>query len=470
MTLLERLNPVRRIQWEGEAPPVASLYRQSLSIAWPAALEGALVSIIGSVDTMMVGSLGYAAIAAVGISAQPRMLLLVLAQAVGVGTTAVTARRKGAGDQDGANECFRQSMLLMTLLGAMMSALGYFVASPFLRLAGANSEMLGMATDYFRIICLGLPLNCWLMAICAAMRGIGKTRITMVTNITANLVNVFFNYCLIGGKLGFPALGVRGAAIATVIGTAVATLIALVFSLQKLGYLRLRLNLRKPLDVGTFRSLVTVGSSSIAETVFLRIGFFLNSKIVAGLGTAPMAVYQVVSQVSSLSFCLGDGVAAAGTSLVGQGLGAGRKDLAAAHIRISRSISYVTSILLMALIFFFRRQISTLFTDDELVIAGANAGYLAVIAGLIPQNGRVVYSGCLRGAGDVKFVAFCSLVSVAVFRPAVTWLLCYPLADKLPFLELVYTGPWIAFDLDAVIRDRLMKWRIRTGKWAEIRL
>ena len=78
MTILERLNPLRKIRWEGDVPSAGSLYRQSLSIAWPAALEGALVSIIGSVDTMMVGSLGYAAIAAVGIAAQPRMLLLVL--------------------------------------------------------------------------------------------------------------------------------------------------------------------------------------------------------------------------------------------------------------------------------------------------------------------------------------------------------------------------------------------------------
>jgi len=470
MSALSKLFAVKGVNFEQEPPSVGSLYKQNISIAWPAALEGAMLSIIGSVDTMMVGSLGYAALAAVGLAGQPRMILTVLVQALCVGTTAVIARRKGAENQAGANECFRQSMLLVTLLGLIFGAAGYLSAYPFLRLAGANEDTLELSVSYFRIICLGFPLNCWLMAICAAMRGVGKTRITMTTNVTANLVNVFFNYCLINGNLGFPALGVEGAAIATVIGTFVATVIAFVFALKKGMYLRLRLQLCKPFHKDTFRSLISVGSSSIAESVFLRIGFFVNSRLVAGLGTIPMAVYQVVSQVSGLSFTIGDGIAAAGTTLVGQNLGAGRKDLAAAHIQVSRGISYVTSGILMVLIFVFRRELALLFNDDPTVVAGATAGFLAVIAGMVPQNGRVVYSGCLRGAGDVKFVALCSLVSVAVFRPIVVWLLCYPLGEALAFLEIAATGPWIAFVLDAIIRDRLMHWRIGTGKWATIRL
>jgi len=470
MSALSKLFAIKGVKFEKDPPSVGSLYKQSISIAWPATVEGAMLSIIGSVDTMMVGSLGYAALAAVGLAGQPRMILTVLVQALCVGTTAITARRKGAQDRDGANECFRQSMIMVTILGILFGALGYLVAEPFLTLAGANEDTLGLSTAYFRIICLGFPLNCWLMAICAAMRGVGKTRITMTTNVTANLVNVFFNYCLINGNLGFPALGVEGAAIATVIGTFVATVIAFVFALKKGEYLQLRLRLGKRFHKETFKSLISVGSSSIAESVFLRIGFFVNSRLVAGLGTLPMAVYQVVSQVSGLSFTVGDGIAAAGTTLVGQNLGAKRKDLAAAHIQVSRGISYVTSGILMVLIFVFRRELALLFNTDPEVVNGATAGFLAVIVGMVPQNGRVVYSGCLRGAGDVKFVAFCSLISVAVFRPVMVWLMCYPLGEVLSVIQIAYTGPWIAFVLDAIIRDRLMFWRIKTGKWANIRL
>ncbi len=470
MSVLSKLFAVRGVKFEDTPPSTGSLYKQSISIAWPAAVEGAMLSIIGSVDTMMVGSLGYEALAAVGLAGQPRMLLTVLIQSLCVGTTAVTARRKGADSREGANECFRQSFLIITLLGLLTAAFGFFCAEPLLKLAGANSDTLQLSTDYFRIISLGFPLNAWLMCICAAMRGVGKTRITMVTNVTANLVNVFFNYCMIGGNLGFPAWGVKGAAIATVIGTFVATVMAFVFALKPGGYLKLRLQPGKKFHGETFRSLISVGSSSIAESVFLRIGFFINSRLVADLGTLPMAVFQVVNQVSGLSFTIGDGIAAAGTTLVGQNLGAKRKDLAAAHIKVSRGISYVTSVILMLLIFVFRRQLAMLFNTDPQVISGASAGFLAVVVGMIPQNGRIVYSGCLRGAGDTKFVALCSLVSVAAFRPFVAWLLCYPLREPLAFLQVAYTGPWIAFVLDAIVRDRLLNWRIKTGKWAEIKL
>lgn len=467
-SVLKKLLSIRGVDFEQETN-LSELYKQSIGIAWPAVVEGALLSIINSVDTMMVGTLGPAAIASVGLCGQPRMILMVFVQALCVGTTAVTARRKGAGDQKSANSCLAMSMLIVTGLGLLMALLGFTFAGGLLHFAGANEDTQQLSTNYFRIICLGFPLNCWLMCICAAMRAIGKTRITMVTNVTANLVNVCGNYCLIGGHFGFPALGVRGAAIATVFGTFVATCIGFVMVLKPGGYLKLRFA-RGTFEKTTLKSLLSVGSSSILESVFLRIGFFINQKLVAGLGTETMAAYQIISQVSGLSFTVGDGIAAAGTSLVGQSLGAKRKDLARAHVKISRRLSVFSSVVLMLLIFFLRRQLAELFTDEESVILGASAGFLAVAAGMIPQNGRIVYSGCLRGAGDVKFVALVSLISVAVFRPFATWLLCYPLQSVIPGLMLAFTGPWIAFIFDSFIREGLMGARLKKGKWAQIKL
>ena len=454
---------------ENSQPTLMEMYKENLSIAWPATVEGALMAIIGSVDTMMVGTLGSEAIAAVGITGQPRMILLILAQALCVGTTALVARRKGADDRAGANSTLMQSMFVVTLLGFLMAAVGYIFAEPFMRFAGANEETLGLATDYFKIIALGFPCSYWNLCLCAAMRAIGKTRITMVTNITANLVNVCFNYCLIGGHLGFPALGVRGAALATTIGTCVACVIAFWFSMRPDGYLQFRFRIPK-FDRITMGGLFKVGSSSMAESVFLRLGFLINARLIAGIGTSAMATYQIVQQTTGLSFTLGDGIAAAGATMVGQSLGAKRKDLAMANVRISRKLSVVTSLVLMALILVFRRSLAALFTTDEAIIYGATLAFLVVVVGILPQNGRVVYSGCLRGAGDVKYVAVCSLISVAILRPIFTYVLCYPVNEALPRLQMAMTGPWIAFVLDAFVREILLYHRIRQGKWLNIRL
>ncbi len=466
---LKKFFSIKGLEFADNSTSLNDLYKKSISIAWPATVEGALISIIGSVDMMMVGTLGSTAIASVGITTQPRMILLILAQALCVGTTALIARRKGENNKEAANSVLNQSMWIVTLLGIIMTLVGYFFAEPFMYLAGANEETIGMATDYFKIISLAFMFNYWSLCLCAGMRAIGKTRITMITNITANIVNVILNYCLIGGKFGFPALGIKGAAIATAAGTCVSCAIAFWFATRPDGYIRFRLRLPK-LDKITLGGLFKVGSSSIVEAVCLRLGFLLNAKLIAGIGTAELAAYQIVQSSTSLSFTLGDGIAAAGATLVGQSLGAKRPDLAMANVRISRKLSMVTSLALMLAIFIFRNKIPLLFNDEAHIVAGAALSFTVVIFGIISQNGRVVYSGCLRGAGDVKYVAMCSLVSVTVLRPIFTYLLCYPLNKAFPALQLAMVGPWIAFVLDCFVRDALLTHRVKRGKWLTIKL
>ena len=468
MDVFQRILGVRDSQGRPvDSQRLKGLYKQSVGIAWPSTVEGALLSIIGRIDTMMVGTLGPAAIAAVGLTSQPRMILLICAQALCVGTTALCARRKGADDPAAANSCLSQSLGLVTVLGALMTLLGYFGAGGFMRLAGANEDTMEMSVAYFRIISLGMLFNCWSLCICAAMRAIGKTRITMVTNITANLVNVCLNYVLINGKLGFPRLGVRSAAIATLCGTMVSCFIAIGFVCKKGGYYHLSL---PKFDRITLQGLFRVGTSSILEMGCLRVGFLITSRLVADIGTNAFAAYQIVSQVTSLSFTLGDGISAAGTSLVGQSLGARERDLAMIHVRIARRLSVIVSVALMLVIFLLRRQLALLFTNSEEIIVGVTLSFYVVIAGMLAQNGRVVYSGCLRGAGDVRYVAVCALISVTVLRPILTYLFCYPIARAVPALPIAVAGPWVAFDIDAYVRNYLLARRIKHGRWMDIKL
>jgi len=451
-------------------PSQGELYRRFIAIAWPSTLEGALISIISSVDTMMVGRLGSAAIASVGLTSQPRLILLVLATALCVGTTALVARRKGANDREAANQAFAQSFMLATILGFIIMTVGYFGAPFLMDLAGANEDTRAFSITYFRVISLAFVFNCWSLCICAAMRAIGKTKITLVTNLSANLVNVCLNYCLIEGHFGFPALGVKGAAIATAIGTFVASMIALVFALRPNGYLKLSLAKMLHFDKTSLKALLSVGSSSAAESACLRVGFLINSKMVAGLGTSAFAAYQIVNQVAGLSFTLGDGLATAGATMVGQSLGAKRKDLARVQVTIARKLSMVTSLTLMLFLFCFHRQLGMLFTDEEDVIFAVSLSLYVLIAGVIPQNGRVVYSGCLRGAGDTRYVALCALLSVTILRPLLTYLFCYPLNSVFPHLLFQIIGPWLSFGLDALFRDLMLRRRISQGKWVNIKL
>ena len=467
--LFRTLFGLKRQNFE-DSDTTADMYRQLISIAWPAALEGLLLTLMNSFDTMMVGQIGPAAIASVGLCSQPRMIMLLVAQALCVGTTAVVARRKGEGRQDLALSCLKQSLVIITFIGIAITLGGYFGARGLVLLAGASDETVGDAVIYFRTISLAFVFNCWALCICAAMRGIGRTKVTMTVNMTANIVNVFLNYCLILGHFGFPALGVRGAAIATAIGTLVSCIMAVRVVLKKGDYLSLRPFTKFSFDKMTVSSLMQVGSGTIAESVFLRVGFLLNGRLIAGVGTSAYATNQIVQQISSLAFTVGDGTASACTSLVGQSLGAKKKEKAKMYVDVVRRLSLFLSLSIMLLTFFGRNIFPTFFTKDETIIAAASLCFMILMVGIIPQNLRVVLSGCLRGAGDVKFVAVVSLISVLIIRPLMTWLFCYPINRMLPGMMFGFTGPWISFVIDAFVRARMLTVRVNKGEWVNIKL
>lgn len=444
--------------------------RETVGIALPAAAEGALMSIISAVDTMMVGTLGPAAITAVGLTAQPRLILLVVAQGLCVGTTAVIARRKGAGDDAGARGALSQSMAIMTAVGVLITLLGVLFARPLMALSGANAETIDGSALYFAIVAASFLPNCWQLCVCAAFRAIGKTWLTFATHVLSNLLNMALNYLLIGGNFGFPRMGVAGAALATSIGTVAASAVALRFAARKGGYFCYRPFAPLRFDTATLRALGKIGAASMSEAVFLRAGFWVVQKIVAGIGTNAFASYQIVSQVTTLSFTLGDGIAAAGVTTVGQSLGAGDKEKAKQYVAATRKVGYVCSFVLMVLLAAFSGVLPGLFTDHPGVIAASSLSLMVVVPGIIPHNGRVIYAGCLRGAGDVRYVAACSLIGVVVLRPLLTWLFCFPLHAALPGLPLLETGPWLAYLGDAYARNALLVRRVRQGAWLHTRL
>ena len=258
-----------------------------------------LTSLIGSIDTMMVGTQGTNAIAAVGLVGQPRMLMLCLFLALNIGVTTVVARRKGEGRQADANAALRSALIVELLLSLVLMAIVLPLSPHLMRFAGAKDETIADATDYFNILAWVLPLNALSMGINAAQRGTGNTRIVMVCNITANLVNVFFNYLLINGNWGFPALGVRGAAYATGIGFGVGFIMALTALIRggKRGdFLHVSFRDSWRIDPESVKAVFKVGGNAMFEQVALRFGFFTYARIVADLGTNAFAAHQICSQ------------------------------------------------------------------------------------------------------------------------------------------------------------------------------
>lgn len=448
----------------GPIPATKEIYERAMRIAWPSIVESALVSVISSVDMMMVGVLGTSAIAAVGLTGQPRLILLSVIFSLNAGVTAIIARRKGEEDQQRANAAMRQSILLCLFASLALSVIGFVFAEDIMRMAGAKADLIADATTYFKVICTGLIFNSLSMTINAAQRGVGNSKISMRTNITANLVNVCFNYLLIGGNFGFPRLGVAGAAIATNIGLLIACIMSILsISRDPNSFLYVSKKDHWGFHKDSLESISKVSSSAFLEQMFFRIGFFINARIVVELGTVAFATYQIGMQVINLSFAFGDGLSVAGSALMGQSLGAKRPDLAKIYGKCLQRISFMISSILFIVFIAGRFQIIGLF-DQSADVLEVGAQIMLIIAFTTHiQTSQIVISGCLRGAGDTKYVAAVAMLSTALIRPLSTYLLCFTFGFEL-------LGAWFALFFDQCIRLTLNYIRFHKGNWTKIEL
>ena len=447
----------------GDLPPAKETVGSLANVAWPSIVEAFLVSLVSMIDTMMVGTLGHEAIASVGLTNQPRFIVLALFMSLNVGVTAVVSRRRGEGNRESANRTLRQALLIAAVLSIILSAIAVYYAEPLLRFAGAQDDSIEGAVAYFRIVIGGIFFNIISLTINAAQKGCGNTRIAMRTNVCANVVNIIFNYLLIGGNFGFPRLGVAGAAIATTLGYFVAFLISL-FSVRKADrFLYLSFKESFLPDKQNFSALMNVGSSAAVEQVFVRVGFFVFAKIIASLGTLAFSTHQICMNLLNLSFAFGDGLAVAASSLVGQNLGKKRPDLAIVYGKTAQRVGIMIGACLCVTFITLRRVLILPFSQESDIIS-LGSQILLILAVMCPaQISQVIFSNCLRVAGDTRFVALVSLVSIGLGRTVVAYFFTFT-------LSLGLIGAWISFMLDQLTRLVLSAWRFGKGRWTSIHL
>ena len=462
----------RRSQFQHDIEVESSKDKRSLiiSLAWPSLAESILASMVSVVSMIMVGSLGSHAISAVGLVSQPRFVMLAAFMALNVGSTAMVSRFRGAKDREGANKVLNQSIVMTLGITFLLCIVMFFGGESLIRfLAGKNisEETIQGSILYLRIQVYGFPALSITFTINAVLRGVGNTRISFYNNLAANIANVFFNYCLIGGNLGFPALGIAGSSLATVIGQCVALTMALRVVLSGREYVRLDFRkLIANIELPIIRRILNIGLPAMIEQVIMRTGVMLFTIIVTSLGDRSYAAHMIAMNLHQVSFMTGMSFGVAATTLVGQSLGRHRPDLARTYVKMTQNMSYILAFIVAFVLFFGGRFITSFYTDDpELSMLAANM--LRIIAIVNPlSNARFVYASALRGAGDSRFSAVMTFVGVLVMRPIISFLL---ITTFLPF-QLGLVGIWIALSSDSIVIFFLSRTRFKRGKWEKIKV
>lgn len=446
------------------------LYGDVVKIAWPSFLELVLTQLTSMADQIMVGQLpgemGVQALSAVGISAQPKFLLMTMMQALNVGATAMVARFRGQGNREKANQVFRQSLLFNLVLSVLFMVVGVIFAAPLLHFMGGDgisSATYAFAKDYFVIQMYGFVPLCLTFTFTAVLRGIGDTKMPLIYNTLANAVNLVFNYFLIYGKCGFPEMDVAGASLATIIGQTAAFVFAVIIVLNKKRYVYLSLREKFRIDWVILANVVSIGIPSMVEQLFMRAGIIIYTRTVAGLGDVAYATHQICMNIQAMSFMTGQAFANSATTLMGQSLGKKRIDMAENYTRHTRRIGLYTSIVLGLLLIVCGRSVVWLYNQTPEVVS--LGGSILIMVGCIQpfQSSQFIVAGALRGAGDTRFPAVVMFITVLVVRSSLALLL-------VNVFSLGLWGAWYALVADQLLRTALIAWHYGKGKWRFIKL
>ncbi len=437
----------------------------TLNMAWPAIVESFFVAFAGLVDSLMVSALGSDAVASVGLTTQPKFIGLSLFFAVNVAISALVARRRGEKKQDDANKLLVTALLFIIIAGIALSVLFVVFASPIISLCGSTADTHDNAVTYFRIIMGGMIFNCIQMGINAAQRGAGNTKITMRTNVTSNTINIILNYLLIEGHFGFPALGIAGAALATVLGTVVSCIMSIISLFKADNFVSVQYIIRNKVRpaLSSFCNLVKVGYSVFFEQLLMRIGFMLTAIMAANQGTDAMAAHQVGMNIMGLTFSFGDGLQSTAVALIGRSLGERNEALAKEYGRTCKMIGFSIAAALVLLYYFGAHGLYSLFFEEEHIIAIGVSIMRVIIFVVIFQICQVIYMGCLRGAGDTLYTAIASMISVTIVRTVISYLCGYTFG-------LGIVGIWMGVLGDQVSRYLFASTRFKQGKWTQIKI
>ncbi|MCZ8515056.1 MATE family efflux transporter [Paenibacillus filicis] len=403
-------------------------------------IENLLQTIVGFVDTLFVSKLGLLEVTAVGVTNAILAVYLAVFLAMGVGTSSLIAKSVGAGNLEKAKAIARQSTLLSAILGILFGLVTFFFAKPLLQLMGAEPAVLASGIVYFRIVAVPSIFISLMTIFGSILRAAGDTKTPMKVGLWINLLHIGLDYILIFGSSDIPGMGVAGAAWATV-------MVRVIGSIALFAYIRkskLSFSFKKGTGEYTL-PLLQLSAPAAAERLIMRFGQVLYFGLIVRIGTEVYAAHTIAGNIEIFSYLPGYGLAVAATTLVGQYLGAGRREDAYRFGLFTTGIAVVFMSFVGILFFIFSPLAATWFTNEPPVIDMVTTA-LRIDAFAQPFLAiGLVLAGALQGAGDTKSPMYSTAIGMWLIRVVGVYVLCI-------YLKMGIAGVWLSIAFDLFIR------------------
>jgi len=448
------------IQGSQEDYTKGSIRRAVVLLAIPMILEMVMESVFAVTDVFFVSRLGAEAVATVGMTESVLSIIYAIAIGLGMGTTALVARRIGEKRPEDAASTAVQAVLVGIVASIPIALLGMFAGNKVLAMMGASPEIIESGSMYTSIMLGSNVVIMLLFVINAAFRSAGDAAIAMRVLWLANILNVVLDPCLIFGLGPFPELGVKGAAVATAIGRGTGVLVQF-YALFRGGNHLLPIGKFLRPRLGLMFHLVRVSLGAIGQWIIATSSWVGLVRIMATFGADILAGYTIAIRVLMFTLLPSWGLSNAAATLVGQNLGAGEPDRAEKSVWITGGWNTVFLVLVSISCIVFARDIIGIFTAEPAVLAAGATSLRYMSYGYVAWAVGMVVIQAFNGAGDT--------VTPTIINFFCFWMLelplAYVLALKLGFEERGVLISMICSEsmvgIVSVIVFRRGKWKTR---------
>ena len=459
---LKKSSPFDRSLVEGPISPAV------WKLAWPTMVQNFIAGMQGVIDHVLVGQLiGYTANAAIGISWQIFLVVIVFMASLFTGQAVLVARFAGAGDSERVNRVVQQAALTSIGMFIVMAAVGYFASPRLLDLVNAAPEVKQLALPFLRISFIGSIGMLFFFMLTAAMRAAGDARTPLRLGVTMTILNVLLNILLIRGFGPIPALGTAGSALGTAIASALVSVYALWHLFRGDGVIKFSRHMDWRPDWVIIRSLFRFGLPTGVQGIAMNIGGVLLLRFIGSLeqSAAAQAAYAIgYTELFSMITWTSVGLMGAAATIAGQNLGAGHPERAIAGVHHASRIGIIVAAVVGLAFVAFPHALLGIFgaTEPDVATLGESLLMYLAVSGFFITT-ALVYTGGLQGTGDTRSPLYITLLS----QVAIPIGLCTLIQSMRP---LESSDIWLAIVLGHFTRFVLSVLRFRQGKWRSIKV
>jgi putative MATE family efflux protein len=437
------------------------LLRGLITISLPIIAGNLLQSVLEVVDLYFVGRLGADAIAGVAMSSTIIFVLATFIVGLVTATTAFISRHYGAQEHDAVGMIVQHALYIGLAFSLAISAFGLFFSKDLLKLLGANDTVATLGSAYLSVLFLGIFTMVELWVVISSFQACGNSLTPMILMVGVNIVNIILNPVLIFGLFGFPAFGVAGSALATILSRGAGFVIGMLLLVRYSSHITFPKNWS--FDLPLIWRILTVAIPNSVQSGLRSSTFLVMMAFVAGYGTAAISGYGIAERLELIALMPGFAIATATAVIVGQNIGAKQPHRAEEGVRLALMFYGAIMLAVSVCYYAFAGQLIGFFDPSGASELVGVSYFHTVTPFYLIMAVSIILSFALNGAGDTKKPMYATLFSMVLIQ--------IPLGYFLPlYVGLGITGIWIAVIVGIIVQAILLTLMYRSGSWKRISL